>query len=509
MNAPAAQSSTSSGWTSSERLLIGGSLLSMLAILCIVVYLLARERNDAMQSAARAATNTIKLIEADIQRNVELYDASLTGMLSAWNSPDLPLLSPALRQRLLFDRASAAPYKGDVALLDAQGDVLADPLPGTARQDNFADRRFFMHHRDSPLPGLYISEPFKARWGFNDWNLGFSRRLSGPNGEFRGVAIAAMRLAYFRPLFRSQSLDRDSSISLINASGVLLVREPQLSPLDQTGVDLSQLTNFQHILELPEGSFVGLSMKFESERLYTFSRVSGLPLIVVIAQPVSEVYATWRRNALLVGSATGALCLGILWLTFLLIGELRRRQQAEGVLANLAATDGLTGLPNRRQLDRTLAIEWARAQRSGEPLSLLLLDVDHFRRFNERHGHLGGDQALRQVADSIAAHVRRTSDLAARYGGEEFAVLLPDTDHASAHAMAEAIRQTVMQLPTFEHEQQAITVSIGVTTGRVGKGDTLESLIEAADKALYSAKNRGRNRVEFLEYAQTQTASPA
>ncbi|GAB7527693.1 sensor domain-containing diguanylate cyclase [Pseudomonas sp. 3A(2025)] len=500
MNAHLTQSSASPVWLRSERLLIAGSLLSMLAILGIVASLLARERQDALLSASRAATNTIKLIEADIQRNVELYDASLTGMISAWKSADLPQLSLGLRQRLLFDRATAAPYKGDVALLDEQGNVLADPLPGPSRQDNFADRSFFMHHRNSPMTGLYISEPFKARWGFNDWNLGFSRRLSGRNGEFRGVAIAAMRLAYFRPLFRSQSLDQDSSISLINASGILLVREPELSALDQTGTDLSQLANFQHILELPEGSFVGLSSKYQGPRLYTFSRVHGLPLIVVIAQPESEVYATWRRNALLVGSATGALCLGILWLTLLLARELRRRQHAEQVLANQAATDGLTGLANRRQLDRSLAIEWARAQRSGESLSLLLIDVDHFRRFNERHGHLGGDQALRRVADSIAANVRRSSDLAARYGGEEFAVLLPATDHASALALAESIRQTVMQLPPFEHEQQAITVSIGVTTGKVAKGDALESLIEAADKALYSAKHNGRNRVEFFDY---------
>lgn len=508
MNASTAQPSASPGWIRSERLLIGGSLLSMLAILGIVASLLARERNDAMLSASRAANNTIKLIEADIQRSVELYDASLSGMISAWNSADLPLLSYPLRQRLLFDRASAAPYKGDVALLDAQGNVLADPLPGPTRQDNFADRDFFQHHRNNALSGLFISEPFKARWGFNDWNLGFSRRLSGANGEFRGVAIAAMRLAYFKPLFRSQSLDRDSSISLINANGVLLVREPELNALDQTGTNLSQLSNFQHILELPEGSFVGQSQKYQGARLYTFSRVQGLPLVVVIAQPESEVYATWRRNALLVGSATGALCLGILWLTFLLARELRRRQHAERVLANLAATDGLTGLANRRQLDRTLTIEWARAQRSGAPLSLLLIDVDHFRRFNERHGHLGGDQALRLVADSIAAHVRRSSDLAARYGGEEFAVLLPETDQTRAQAMAESIRQTIVQMPPFEPEQQAITVSIGVTTCRPGKGDALESLIEAADKALYSAKHNGRNRVEFLDDTQTPTASP-
>ncbi|WP_045482809.1 GGDEF domain-containing protein [Pseudomonas sp. StFLB209] len=499
MNVPA-------GWIRSELLLICGSLLSLIAILGIVASLLMRERNDALLSATRAASNIVRLIEADVVRSAELYDASINGMINAWQHERLRQLPDDLRHQVLFDRAAAAPYKGDLLLLDQNGNVLADSLPGARREENFADRPFFQHHRDSNLPGLHISQPFKARWGFKDWCISFSRRLSGPNGEFLGVAGAAMRLAYFKPLFRSQSLGPDSSLSLMNTQGVLLVREPVEADEDQTGTVMAGNANYQHILELPEGSFVGMSVEHRHRHLYTFSRVRGLPLVVVISQPESAVYAAWQRNALLVGSATGVLCLGILWLTVLLRRELRRRQRAENILAGLAATDALTGLPNRRQLDLTLASEWSRAQRCGDPLSLLMIDVDHFRRFNERHGHLGGDKALRQVAQCIAGNARRAGDFAARYGGEEFLLILPNTERQGALAMAETIRQAIMTLPAVEHDQQAITVSIGVTTASVSKHDDLSAFIESADKALYNAKHHGRNRVEFIDYAQTPTA---
>lgn len=506
MNRPAAQAHAPDGWIRSELLLISGSLLSMIAMLGIVASLLMRERNDAMLSATRAAFNIVRLIEADVVRSAELYDSSISGMINAWENKGLRQLPDDLRHQVLFDRAAAAPYKGDLLLLGQKGAVLVDSLPDARREDNFADRPFFQYHRDNNLPGLHISQPFRARWGFKDWCISFSRRMSGPNGEFLGVVSAAMRLAYFKPLFRSQSLGPDSSLSLMNTQGVLLVHEPLESDDEQTGTDMTRNANFQRILELPEGSFVGMSLEHRHPHLYTFSRVKGLPLVVVISQPESAVYAAWKRNAILVGSATGLLCMGILWLMFLLRRELRRRQRAENVLAGLAATDALTGLPNRRQLDLTLANEWSRAQRSGESLSVLMVDVDHFRRFNERHGHLGGDKALHQVAQCIAGNARRAGDFAARYGGEEFLLVLPNTEQQGALTLAETIRQAIMTLPAIENGQQAITVSIGVATTKVSKYGDLSAFIDSADKALYNAKHHGRNRVEFLDYAHMPPA---
>ncbi|MEE4686556.1 sensor domain-containing diguanylate cyclase [Pseudomonas alliivorans] len=490
-------------WSRSELMLIFGSSLSVLSILTIVASLLVRERTDTALSAARTASNMVQLIDADVMRNAELYDSSLQGMIKAWQRTDLKNLSPELRQLVLFDRSTAAPYKGDLVLLDNRGEIIADSLSVIPRDDNFSDRSYFKEHATDPSLELHVSSPYKTRWGYKDWCIGFSRRMSGPNGEFMGIASAAMRLVYFKQLFMSQRLGNDSSINLINTQGILIVRHPEKDGQDLIGKDYSRTANFQRMLREGEGSFSAWSTQLNAQRFYTFSRVGNLPLIVVIGQSEAEVYAVWRRNAWLVGSATSVLCLGILWLTGLLCRELRRRQRAEDQLACLAATDGLTGLDNRRQMDTSMETEWSRAQRSGKPLSMLMIDVDHFKAFNERHGHQGGDQALRKVAQTIASNIRRPGDMAARYGGEEFVVVLPETDSKGALNIAENVRKAIETLPPFPGDEQPITVSIGVASQTVHSGDKLAAFFGIADKALYQAKNNGRNRVELRVAAAT------
>ena len=182
-------------------------------------------------------------------------------------------------------------------------------------------------------------------------------------------------------------------------------------------------------------------------------------------------------------------------MTWLLVRELRLRQRAERELAALASTDPLTGLANRRMLDKTLDLEWRRAQRSGSPLSLIMIDIDHFKAFNDNHGHQAGDEALRQVAQTIKANVRRPADLAARYGGEEFAVVLTETDAAGTRLLAEKIRSAVEQMEPANPGTPKLTVSLGACTRYAKPGDDPEQLLRTADKALYQAKKRGRNRV--------------
>jgi diguanylate cyclase (GGDEF)-like protein len=233
----------------------------------------------------------------------------------------------------------------------------------------------------------------------------------------------------------------------------------------------------------------------QQRRLYTFSRVGNLPLTVIVALSGNEVFATWKRTAIAISVATGVLCIGLLWLTWLLCRELRLRHNAEQELAQLAATDALTGVANRRMLDQTLRHEWFRAQRSGKPLSVLMIDADHFKAFNDQHGHQAGDDALRALAKVIDEHVRRPTDLVARYGGEEFSVILAETDSAGAQQIAEHIRSAVEQLPFVAGVESPITVSIGISTWTPTTDTSLEQLLFAADKALYQAKESGRNRV--------------
>jgi len=170
-------------------------------------------------------------------------------------------------------------------------------------------------------------------------------------------------------------------------------------------------------------------------------------------------------------------------------------EAANAELMRLSTTDALTQLANRRRFDRLLDEEIRRARRSGSPLSVLLADIDHFKRVNDSYGHPFGDECLRQVAAVLAAHCQRAGDVAARYGGEEFVVLLPGLDAEQAFALAESIRCTIANLQLQHGDQPvALTISLGVATLTPALVAPAE-LLAAADSALYQAKNGGRNQV--------------
>jgi diguanylate cyclase (GGDEF)-like protein len=178
-------------------------------------------------------------------------------------------------------------------------------------------------------------------------------------------------------------------------------------------------------------------------------------------------------------------------------------EEANRKLALLSYVDATTEVANRRSFDEQLAMEWRRSTRSRSRLSLLLVDIDGFKRYNDALGHQEGDKCLRVVAGVIASCVRRAGDTVARYGGEEFAVLLTDTDSAGAGILAERIRHAVEQrdLPHPAMASGRVTVSIGVATASGKEGGDPASLVRAADAALYEAKRDGRNRVRVTEHA--------
>ncbi|WP_432471375.1 diguanylate cyclase domain-containing protein [Amphritea sp. HPY] len=181
------------------------------------------------------------------------------------------------------------------------------------------------------------------------------------------------------------------------------------------------------------------------------------------------------------------------------INILLQLKRSHDLLARAASIDNLTQVFNRREFERTLEIEWRRGQRSKQPLSLILLDIDHFKAFNDYLGHLNGDNCLRQVALAIKESARRAQDIVSRYGGEEFCILLPDTDQSGAQVLANNICNKISQLDirhSPEFRDQPVTASLGITTMTPNnKGVSPHKLIEQADKALYQAKEQGRNRV--------------
>jgi diguanylate cyclase (GGDEF)-like protein len=183
--------------------------------------------------------------------------------------------------------------------------------------------------------------------------------------------------------------------------------------------------------------------------------------------------------------------------------------QAELEKSNeVAATDALTGLGNRKAFDQRMAAAWESSMQNVTPLAVLLVDVDHFKAFNDRDGHLAGDECLKKVATIIRSAVDRPRDLACRYGGDEFAIILPDTDEPGVRSIADTIRRRVAQARFTDRgskSERRVTVSIGVAVTTPQQGQDPTALISGADDRLYRAKSRGRNTVVLDAAPQTDS----
>jgi diguanylate cyclase (GGDEF)-like protein len=170
-------------------------------------------------------------------------------------------------------------------------------------------------------------------------------------------------------------------------------------------------------------------------------------------------------------------------------------------LLGLSLTDGLTGIANRRKFDQQLEIEWQRAKRMGQELSVVMIDVDWFKKYNDYYGHQMGDDCLCRVANLLQVSLKRSSDFVARYGGEEFALILPMTEGKSALKIAQAICHNLLELalPHAMSEFGFVTLSAGVSVELSTSIETIDQLLKQADKALYTAKSRGRNQAVLYE----------
>jgi diguanylate cyclase (GGDEF)-like protein len=398
---------------------------------------------------------------------------------------------------------------GSILVLDEAGNIKFDSKAFPPRQVNLADRDYFKVQRDSPDAGLYVSHPFMPRVTGADTSIALSRRISRPDGSFGGVVVGTMRLRYFRNLFAGMNLGAGGSMALMVSDGTMLMRRPY-DPL-VVGINLTGTANYSRFVQQPSGDFFGTAAIDGVERWYAFRHIDMYPMILDVALSTRDMYVQWRHRAWIIGALIAALNVTIIALAILFSQQLRHRRAAEDELRELARTDGLTGVNNRRTFEENVDGEWRRAQRNAWPLSILLIDVDSFKGFNDLYGHSAGDDALIDVARCIAQNVRRPGDTAARYGGEEFAVLLPNTDEAGAMRIAEQIRAAVQAL---QHRHVAsshhvLTVSIGVATARGEAMATSRELVNAADEALYDAKDAGRNRaLGYRSVAQRAAAAP-
>jgi len=473
---------------------LAGTLVAV-AMAGLTLLTLLNGRADALDHARETSQNLVSIISSDLERNVEIYALSLQAMVDGAEhhlSADLP---PDLQRAVLFDRATTAAYLGGAYVVGAKGEVIASQSGEISPTVRFTDRDYFLVHQRNPAVGLYLSHPFRSRLRDGKLSIGLTRRINDENGGFAGVALLAIRIEYFQRLLDRISVGQHGSVFIAMDDGTLIARKPY-SPRD-IGGSIAGSPTFLRMAAQRDGSYVARSAVDGVQRMFTFVHVPGTPLIAAVAPAVDDVLSPWRHRAMIAGALTLAFGTVFVIVSWLLAFALRDKLRAQAALMRLAATDPLTGLSNRRVLDNRLDEEWRRARRTGQPLSALFIDIDHFKRFNDTYGHASGDEALSAVAECISSTVRRAVDLVARYGGEEFAVILPDTSADGAAAVAEKIRRNV-QAQDILHGGDgsvAVTVSVGCATMVPAQGANALDLLAAADRQLYLAKAAGRNRV--------------
>jgi len=477
----------------STRTWIALGVLAPFGMLALSGMMLLDLRSDAWDKAEQTSKNLLQVIERDIARNVEIIDLSLQAVVDNLNAPGVAQAAPELRQLVLFDRAITARDLGVLLVLDEGGDIVAEAAAWPPRKGNYADREYFQVHKDRAGLGLHVGRPVVSRLT-GEQMMNFSRRIDKPDGSFGGVVVGTIKLAYFNRLFERLGLGQGGAINLYRADGTRIMRHPFVDA--DIGANIADAPTFRRFVGAPSGAFTGTSVRDGVERYYAFTRVGDLPLVLNVALATDDIEAGWRAKAVVVGAVLLLLC-GLTATLSLLFGrELRRRAAMQAELARLSVTDALTGLANRRRFEQVFETAWASARHTGKPLSLLMVDADHFKRFNDRYGHAVGDAVLRGLADCLAASVHRPDDIVARVGGEEFVLLLPDTDENGAARVAAKVHKAVASLSVAAAGigPGAVTVSVGLASGAGRCGAEAGALYQAADAALYAAKDGGRNQ---------------
>ena len=474
--------------------IILATVIPTVGMVVLFASILLQERRTVFTHAVETADNLALVVEREVSRTFQLLDLSLQSVTDNALDPTVRAMPPAYRHSVLFDRATTAgDLLGSMLYVDAKGNIVDASNPHYPRGLNFRDRDWFKVHQARADVGVFVSAPYRSRLRSGAQSIALSRRVNNPDGSFAGVAIAAIKLAYFSALLEGVNVGERGAVTLLHTDGTILTYNPGSGAL--IGTNVKRTPNLARYLATGERAFIGASAIDGEHRLFVFRTFRDVPMMMSIGASEDAIYASWNRQVRYVVGLVVLLAIVLILLSFCLASEFKSRLRIEGELRALSSTDSLTGLSNRRTLDTYIDTEWKRTTRARAALAVLFIDIDRFKTYNDTYGHQQGDAALAAVAGAIGSCIARPTDLAARYGGEEFVVLLPDTGEAGAHHIAADIHRAVALL-ALDHtgsEFGRITVSVGIAGNDRGV-DTPASLLARADQALYEAKVNGRNQ---------------
>lgn len=478
-----------------------------LSLMVVTIWEGWNSRQYRLEDKEVAMSNLAQTLSSQAQASIKQADTVLFSLVARVEKDGIGHDQLPLLQRLLIAQRNELPQLHGLFIYDEKGRWIADSNETITRNANNSDRDYFTFHRDHADRAPHVGLAIKSR-STGEWVMPVSRRINHPDGSFAGVVLATIYLDHFLKLYNSIDIGGNGVINLISADATIVIRRPFNEAVIGTSIANGPLFT-QLLPQGPAGTATVKSFVDGVERVVGYRRVDDYPLVVFSAMNKDEVLASWRQETLLSAAIVALLMaiLGGIGYRFIRLMKQQNHIQKELLVAQdkllevnrtlelLALEDALTGLANRRQFDLFTHAEMGRAKRSKTSFALLMIDVDHFKSFNDRYGHLVGDECLRTISAIIKESIRRPGDLAARYGGEEFAVVLPGTDYVGAFIVAETIRRAVQGLG-IEHRaspESIVTVSIGVSACSPKTEDTPEALIGSADRALYVAKTSGRN----------------
>ncbi|SCC12889.1 sensor domain-containing diguanylate cyclase [Kosakonia oryziphila] len=477
----------------------------MSIILSINIWITRVQTINDLNTNVSNLSHTLNLYSEGIIRQGEMFIDDLSDITEIYGEEKNNITNI---RKILTSQNELLEQINNVVIYDVNGNKLIALHERIYGRVNSADRFFFVYHQNNTSKKIFIGPPVVSRTN-GKWVITISRRLEDHQGRFAGVAVLTLSIENFLEAFGKIDIGHAGAIALTSESGILLIRYP----FDEKNIGrvISDSPLFTTYLKNSDSGTARSVSRFDNiQRMYAFQKNKRYGFVTTVAVSLDEGMLPWKKQSEILIVIVVFLMGGAITSGYFLLRDIYQRARshhelsktteslmtANKKLSAMAAEDSLTGLANRRKFDEALPHEVLQCAVNNHSISLMLIDIDYFKKYNDNYGHLAGDDCLRQVATSIKKTVKGSSALVARYGGEEFVVILPATDLIAAEKEAQKLIQNICQ-ENICHEYSPfgiVTVSIGIASGHglAVKGKE-RKLIEFADDALYRAKYAGRN----------------